>query len=93
MSYTVEIRPLAIKDIAGLQEQTRERVRRCIDGLAEDPRRPGTVALSGDLKGLWRARAGQWRVTYTIEDAARVVYVVQVARRSVIYRDAKRRSR
>ena len=51
---------------------------------AENPRRFGH-ALTGDLKGLWRYRVGDYRIVASIEDAQFVVLVVTVGHRREVY--------
>jgi len=51
---------------------------------AEDPRRFGRP-LTGDLKGLWRYRVGDYRIVASIEDDRFVVLVVTVGRRREVY--------
>ena len=50
----------------------------------EDPRRFGH-ALTGDLKGLWRYRVGDFRIVAAIEDDRFVVLVVTVGHRREVY--------
>jgi mRNA interferase RelE/StbE len=52
---------------------------------AEDPRRFGQ-ALTGDAKGLWRYRVGDYRIVAAIEDDRFVVLVVTVGHRREMYR-------
>ena len=52
---------------------------------ADDPRRFGH-ALTGDLKGLWRYRVGDFRIVASIEDEKFVVLVVTVGHRREVYR-------
>jgi mRNA interferase RelE/StbE len=51
---------------------------------AEDPRRFGRP-LTGDLKGLWRYRVGDYRIVAAIEDNRFVVLVVTVGHRRDVY--------
>jgi mRNA interferase RelE/StbE len=51
---------------------------------AEDPRRFGRP-LTGDLKGLWRYRVGDYRIVASIEDNRLVVLVVTVGHRREVY--------
>lgn len=53
--------------------------------VAEDPRRFGH-ALTGDLKGLWRYRVGDYRIVAAIEDDRFVVLVVGIGHRREVYR-------
>ena len=52
---------------------------------ADDPRRFGH-ALTGDLKGLWRYRVGDFRIVASIEDEKFIVLVVTVRHRREVYR-------
>ena len=56
-----------------------------IEGLAETPRPPGCVKMSG-YADRWRIRVGDWRVVYRIEDGRLVVLVVTVGLRGGVYR-------
>jgi len=51
---------------------------------AEDPRRFGRP-LTGDPKGLWRYRVGDYRIVAAIEDDRFVVLVVAVGHRREVY--------
>jgi len=52
--------------------------------LLQNPHRVGGP-LHGRLEGLWSAHVGDYRVEYEINDEARAVKVVRVARRADIY--------
>ena len=52
--------------------------------LAEDPRRFGRP-LTGDLKGFWRYRVGDYRIVASIEDDRFIVLVVTVGHRREVY--------
>ena len=52
--------------------------------VAEDPRRFGRP-LTGDLKGLWRYRVGDYRIVASIEDDRFIVLVVTVGHRREVY--------
>lgn len=52
---------------------------------SDDPRRLGHP-LTGDHKGLWRYRVGDYRIVATIEDDRFVVLVVTVGHRREVYR-------
>jgi mRNA interferase RelE/StbE len=51
---------------------------------AEDPRRFGRP-LTGDLRGLWRYRVGDYRIVAAIEDDRFVVLIVTVGHRREVY--------
>ncbi|MEZ0366726.1 type II toxin-antitoxin system RelE/ParE family toxin [Mycobacterium sp. pUA109] len=57
----------------------------CDTALAANPRRVGK-SLFGPLVGCHAARRGTYRIVYRIDEASRVVHVLDVDHRSRIYR-------
>jgi mRNA interferase RelE/StbE len=53
--------------------------------LAEDPHRVG-APLRKPFEGQWRARRGEYRVRYTIDDDTQIVYVLDIDHRRKVYR-------
>lgn len=51
---------------------------------AENPRQFGNP-LTGDLKGLWRYRVGDYRMVAAIEDDRFIVLIVTVGHRREVY--------
>jgi mRNA interferase RelE/StbE len=78
--YRVEISPAAQRQLRRLPPGDAARLRAPILALALDPRPPGVVKLIGS--DLWRLRLADLRVIYNFDDAARLVVVLRVARRS-----------
>jgi len=84
MSYAVCILPRAEKQLSSLDGLRYESVKKKIYSLREIPRPPGCRKLK-DQPG-WRVRAGDYRIVYAIDDAARTVTVLSVGHRREIYR-------
>jgi len=82
--YRVELEPGARRQLAKLAPPIRDRVSAVIAALGTDPRPPGTAALVGTT--ALRARAGDYRVVYRVDDDARLVEVLRVAHRREVYR-------
>ena len=87
MSWRIRFSKEADKALRKFDKQASARI---LDELEEvsrlaDPRSRGK-ALVGNLAGLWRYRAGDYRVICDIEDEVLVVLVVGVAHRSSVYR-------
>ena len=82
--YAVEFLPSAARALAKLDPAVRRRIGRRVDGLAADPR-AGAVKLRG-ADDVWRARVGDYRILYVIEDLRLVVVVVRIAHRREAYR-------
>jgi mRNA interferase RelE/StbE len=87
-AWRIEFHPEAVRDLRKLGSDGESRVLRYLrERIAgtTDPRRLGH-ALTGDRKGLWRYRVGDYRIVATIEDDRFVVLVVAIGHRREIYR-------
>ena len=80
MGYQARLRRAAQKQLDKLSGQDYEIVAQAISALEQEPRPSGVKKLAES--GLWRVRAGQFRVIYRIDDKERLVIVVRVARRT-----------
>jgi mRNA interferase RelE/StbE len=76
----VELAPAAQRQLRRLPPGDAARLRGPILALAIEPRPPGSVKLAGTE--FWRLRVGDLRVIYVIDDAASLVVILKVARRS-----------
>jgi mRNA interferase RelE/StbE len=84
--YEIRFQPAARRAISGrLPESVAAAVLEfCGAGLAVNPQRVGKP-LFGPLAGCHGARRGTYRIVYRIDEAARVVHVLDVDHRSDIY--------
>lgn len=82
MKYRIKISRQVKADVDTLPGNMRQRVRRAIAQLADNPRPATTKALSGDLRGHYRLRVENYRIIYTIHEDVIIVEVVRVAKRS-----------
>ena len=85
MTYQLRIKASAQRRLERLDKSSRDRVHKVIKGLAENPRPFGYVQLSGQ-DGLYRVRAGDYRVVYSIDGQQLIVIVVLIAHRREVYR-------
>lgn len=85
MSYGLALLPTARRELTSLHDPERSRVSAALDRLAEEPRHPGVRKLTG-FRDLYRARVGQLRIVFRIDDAARFVTVATIGPRRDIYR-------
>lgn len=84
----VEFDRAAARDLRKLGPEAENAVVRYLReriATAEDPRRFGH-ALTGDRKGFWRYRMGDYRIVAAIEDRRFVVLVVAIGHRREVYR-------
>lgn len=77
--------PYARRALEKIDRVNRRRILDRIEQLADQPRPPGAVLLKG-RQGDWRIRAGDYRIIYTIDDAALNVLVIDVDHRRSAYR-------
>ena len=87
MSYRVVVTRTAARQLA---ERLPEGVAAaCVEfvfgPLADNPHRVG-APLRPPFAGQWRARRGEYRVRYRIDDGAHVVYVLDIDHRRDAYR-------
>ena len=78
--YRVELAPAAQRQLRRLPPGDAATLRGPILALAIDPR-PPTIAKDA-VTDFWRLRVGALRVIYLIDDPARLVVFLRVARRS-----------
>ena len=83
-SYSLLIKPSAVKELEALPTKDRRKITARIEGLASEPRQHGCEKLSGLEQ--YRVRQGDYRIVYSVDDAARVVLVVKVGHRRDVYR-------
>ena len=85
MTYRVEIHRAAQKQLLSFPREAQAEIARVIDDLESNARPAGCKKLRET--GLWRIRAGRYRIIYVIDDEAKMVTVVKVAiRREGTYR-------
>jgi mRNA interferase RelE/StbE len=79
VSYKIELRRVAQKQLDQLPEPDDKAIVKIISSLAQKPR-PLRVKKLAD-SGLWRIRVKKYRVVYAIDDEAQMVTIVRIARR------------
>lgn len=84
MSHRAEWQPAARRAFKKLPAEVAERVARAVDELAATGR--GDVKKLTDVRPpAYRLRVGEWRVTYSRDDAAGVLVIVAIAHRREAY--------
>jgi mRNA interferase RelE/StbE len=74
-AYHVYVTPAGWKEIKILPGKMRQRVRRAVEALAENPRPPKSKVLDvpGLLAEIRRLRLNRWRIVYAITEADQAV--------------------
>ncbi|MBT8092054.1 MAG: type II toxin-antitoxin system RelE/ParE family toxin [Gammaproteobacteria bacterium] len=83
--YSLRIKKSASKELESIGTKAdRRRIIKRIQSLADDPRPPDALKLSGLER--YRIRQGRFRILYTIEDAVLTVHVIRSGDRKDNYR-------
>lgn len=87
MAYKIALAEPAKKTLKKLPKEVGQRIKAKLISISslDDPRSDGK-ALTGNLKGYWRYRAGDYRIVCEIHDDEVVVLVVDIGHRREIYR-------
>jgi mRNA interferase RelE/StbE len=86
MSYQVLIKPAAQRQFKKLTLEVQTDLITIIGGLAEEPRPLECKKLKG-RKNQYRVRSGDYRIIYSVEDAALVVEVIKLGHRRDVYNE------
>lgn len=72
------------KDVKGIPATDMKRILGRINALAEDPRPPSSIKLSG--KEYYRIRQGDYRIIYEIIEERVVIVVIKIGHRRDVYK-------
>jgi mRNA interferase RelE/StbE len=82
--YEVLIKRLAANELGGIPKRNLRRIVERIRSLSEEPRPRGCQKLSAQER--YRIRQGDYRIVYSIDDAAKSIEVFKIGHRSEIYK-------
>jgi mRNA interferase RelE/StbE len=82
-AYKLHVTPAAWKEVKNLPGKVRQRVRKAVTALADNPRPPKSKALLiPDLQAeVRRLRLDRWRIVYALTESDKVVDVLAVRKR------------
>lgn len=81
--YEIVLKPSVLRDVRKFPTKDLLRINERISALANDPRPPGSVKLSG--AEFYRIRCGDYRIIYEILDKLLVVTVIKIGHRRDVY--------
>ncbi len=81
MSFEVIFSPKSNRQIRSLDEKLKEKVKKEIIELGNDPWHKGTIKVKG-YENIRRKRVGNYRILYTVDKQQNEVLVVKIERRS-----------
>lgn len=85
MAYTIQFKPLALRQLEKLPREAQRRLASKIECLRDDPFPPGCKKMAA-IPEAWRIRAGDYRVVYQVHRGILLVLVLTVGHRKEIYR-------
>jgi len=74
----------AVRDLAKLDRQVVQRIIRKLDWAAKNSAMVVPEPLTGEFKGTYKLRVGDWRVIYTIEEDCMIIQ--SIGHRREIYK-------
>jgi mRNA interferase RelE/StbE len=89
LAWAIELTPEAVKALAHLGNEGERRVVRFLRervSRLDDPRTIGEPLKGSHFAGLWRYRAGDYRILCDIQDERVTILVVLVGHRREVYR-------
>lgn len=86
MNCQINVAHEAEKVLDRLDRPTERRIRQRIQLLAEDPFDPRLSAALTERQGLRKSRVGGWRILFTVDRDAKVIYVLTVDTRGQVYK-------
>ena len=81
----VEWKHSAVKDLRRLAPDTVPLILDAVKRLVDDPRPPGCQKLQGS-EHTYRIRVGDYRIVYSVEDRALLIWIIRVGHRKDVYR-------
>jgi len=86
VSYMVRLESAAERALKALPGDMLRRVDARLRTLAVNPRPQGVKKLQAREGEGWRVRVGDYRILYTVDDAAHLISVYRIAPRACAYR-------
>ena len=84
MSFRVEIKRTAEKELANLTQEAQQRIAKALMRLVEQPFPAGFKKLKGSTD--YRIRIGDYRILYTVDTRGKSVFVFAIGHRREVYR-------
>lgn len=85
MSFAIEFKTSALRELKALERATQLRIATRIDALAANPFPADSKKLRGELN-LHRIRVGDYRILYRVHGKRVTIVVVKIGHRRDVYR-------
>ncbi len=84
-SYSIRFRPSVEKDVRRIATSDLRRIFEQIEALSADPFPRGVAKLAG-AEGLYRVRAGNYRIIYEVDQPSHQIVIQYIRHRRDAYR-------
>jgi mRNA-degrading endonuclease RelE of RelBE toxin-antitoxin system len=78
MTYRIRYSGEAKHAIPGLPGNYRQHIRRTIERLGANPFPTEAIELERELVGLFKIKVGRWRIIYTFNKEAGIVFIIGI---------------
>lgn len=85
MAYTIQFKPLALRQFEKLPREAQRRLSAKIEALRDDPFPAGCKKMAA-IPDTWRIRAGDYRVVYQVHRGVLLILVLALGHRKDVYR-------
>lgn len=86
MKFRVSVAHEAEKILDRLDRPTEQRIRARFEQLAVDPFDPRLSAPLTERPGIRKSRVGGWRILFTVDREAKLIYILTVDTRGQVYK-------
>ena len=89
MPWKIEIKPTAEKYFLKLDKRTRKRIKEALQELEKSANpllHQNVRSLTGQLRGDYRLRVGDWRILFTPHKNLKILYVYAILPRGEAYK-------
>ena len=89
MPWKIEIKPTAEKYFLKLDKRTRKRIKEALQELEKSANpllHQNVRSLTGQLRGDYRLRVGDWRILFTPDKNLKILYVYAIWPRGEAYK-------
>lgn len=85
MKYRLLLKREAAKYLASLDQPTRSRIKKALEGLTNNPPE-GDIAPMKGMEGWFRLRVGTYRLVFQVNEEERCINVAAIGPRGDIYK-------
>jgi mRNA interferase RelE/StbE len=83
--YRIQFARSVFKDLKGLPKEAQNKAFEIVHNLLADDPFIGKP-LTGEYKGLWKFRFGNYRIIYSIEKFRLIILILRIRHRKEVYR-------